>query len=294
MPLHFRSISGLDNARIAGGLSVAEVPGEGGAGPNAFIYILSASGLVPGTGTIEITAPTDHVVSASGADSNGNLSCSVTWVNTGNDQDFVQSGGGSHNFPGGFWNTLQLLRGSLSLVSSQIGIDIQFSDDDVISFTQDLNDSPDNPTNDAPNWNGDQGTVDLHFDITSTESPDSIAVVRDGVVIAAIPYTGNGSYTYTDIVFATGDYDYEFFAYKYANSRSAATSPITVSFSSVPSITMTMSGGIEFGGAAIIVFLGNPTGTYTIIKDKTNDTLYNSDSDVAIPNPFIETGFFPQ
>ncbi len=54
-----------------------------------------------------------------------------------------------------------------------------------------------------------------------------------------------------------------------------------------------MSGGIEFGGSATIVFLGNPTGTYTIIKDKTNDTLYNTDDDVAIPNPFIITGFLP-
>lgn len=294
MSVGFRDLSGLDNTRVSHGLSVSEIPGDGGAGPLGFTIIISASGLDPGTGSIALASPTTIPKSSSGADENGNISVQVTWFNNGDDINFSQAGGGIGTFNSGFWAEPFLIRGSVVPSDKPMAIDIQFSPEPVIDYTHDLNNFPDNTHHLDPNWNGDQGDVELDFDITSSESPDSIAIVRDGVVIANVPYTGDGSYSYTDIVFAPGDYEYSFFAYKYPDSRSESTAPFSVTFGGAASITMTMSGGITFGGSAIIAFLGNPTGTYTIVKDKTNDTLYNTDDDVAIPNPFIITGFLPQ
>lgn len=49
------------------------------------------------------------------------------------------------------------------------------------------------------------------------------------------------------------------------------------------------------GGSFIFVFIASPSGIYTLVKGKTNDTLYDHTSedsiDVKIPNPFIVTGF---
>jgi hypothetical protein len=53
---------------------------------------------------------------------------------------------------------------------------------------------------------------------------------------------------------------------------------------------------VNVGGAADLVFIGSPSGIYTLVKGKLNDTLYNRGGteatiDVEIPNPFIVTGF---
>ena len=55
---------------------------------------------------------------------------------------------------------------------------------------------------------------------------------------------------------------------------------------------------INVGGSAIMVFIENPSGIYTLINGQTHDTLYDrtglTSLDVKIPNPFVETGFMGQ
>lgn len=296
MPVGFLSKSGISITDLAHGIRMADIPGQRGA-CQSFILIISVTGLAPGTPcSVTILGPSNAPLINSGtADEFGNLSISTTWIRDTDDTHWLQVTYGAGIFPDGFWNIT--VTGNFTPIDNPSGgIDIQFSYTDVLLFSQDLTNAPDSPTHDDPNWDGNQGTINLHVDYanSSMEDPDSIAVVRNGEVVGTIPWVnGITSYDYTDVVFDAGDYEYEFIVYKYPDSRSALSSAFSVSFGGVPSITMTMSGGITFGGSAIVAFLGNPTGTYTIVKDKTNDTLYNTDEDVAIPNPFIVTGFLP-
>jgi len=70
----------------------------------------------------------------------------------------------------------------------------------------------------------------------------------------------------------------------------------------VPDLTVTPDNGpggpggglgwLDLGGSATVVFFIDPSGIYTITKDKRYDTLYAEDPntvDVAIPTPFIKT-----
>lgn len=296
MPIGFLSLYGLTETQLAHGLKMSEIPGDRGV-VSGFVLIIGIENLTPGEPCgSDILAPANPPVSNSGpADEFGNNSVELGWARLSGDKTWGQVGGGGGSFPDGFWNVLT--RGDIFPTDHGDGfIVIEFSTTEVNLFNVNLNDIPSNPTHDDPSWDGAKGTVIVAFDYpnTSMENPDSIAIVRNDQVVANVPWTdGITHYEFPDTVFASGDYTYKFFAYKYADSRSPDSSSIDVSFGGVPSITMTMSGGITFGGSATIAFLGNPTGTYTIVKDKTNDTLYNTDENVAIPNPFIVTGFLP-
>lgn len=55
-------------------------------------------------------------------------------------------------------------------------------------------------------------------------------------------------------------------------------------------------GGFNLGGTATMVFIQNPSGIYTLVKNKRHDTLYErmtgiTSVDVKIPDPFVRTGF---
>lgn len=301
MSIGFRSSGNiLNNATIAGGLGVNQIPGDGGAGPSAFTIILSATGLVPGTGTIELLSPTTIVVSASGADLNGNLSCQTTWVNNGDDIHYSQIGGGIGSLPSGFWEQAQLIRGTLSLVSNTIGVDIQFGDADVLSFSTPLIDTPTNPTHSNDSWDGSQGktTVAFKYSNNNAENPNAIAIKRNGVVVASIPWVnGIVNYTYDDIVFAPGTYIYSFAAYKYPDSIGPFSAPFSVTFGGPAKFEFIASGGMSFGGGAIFQFLVDPSGIYTLTIGKTHDTIYNNTKvgnttfDMKIPDPFVDTAF---
>lgn len=296
MSIGFLSKSNISIADLAHGIRMADIPGDRGA-IQSFILIISVNGLAPGTPcSVSILSPTNTPLNNSGsADESGDLSISTTWIRDTDDTHWLQVSHGSGIFPDGFWNVTVV--GNFTPADNPSGgIDIQFSSTPVNTFTTDLIDTTHDPTHGDPNWDGSKGNIDLHvdYDNTSMEDPDSIAVLRNGEVVGTIPFVnGITSYDYTDVVFEAGDATYEFFVYKYPDSRSISTAPFTVTFGGAPSITMIMSGGITFGGSAIISFLGNPTGTYTIVKNKTNDTLYNTDENVAIPNPFVVTGFMP-
>lgn len=67
--------------------------------------------------------------------------------------------------------------------------------------------------------------------------------------------------------------------------------------------TVNVSGkgnGVQFSGFVMLgtleILLANASGIYTLVKNKTNDTIYDRSTpgatiDVKIPNPFIKTGF---
>jgi hypothetical protein len=62
--------------------------------------------------------------------------------------------------------------------------------------------------------------------------------------------------------------------------------------------------GTTFSGSVIlgilqVLLVGNASGVYTLVANKTNDTIYNNardgtTQDVRIPNPKIKTGFIGQ
>lgn len=298
MPFGFRSTGNvLDNVKIAGGLSISEIAGDGGAGPNGFTVILSVTGLVPGTGQIEITSPTTFPISAAGADGSGNLSVQTTWINSGDDINFLQVGGGVGAIPDGFWAQPFLIRGTFSLLSNNIGVDIQFSDDDVLSYTQDLTNAPSNPQHSNDTWDGSQGKTKLTWDYNISDTPASFVIKRNGVAIASVPSVGVGSYSYTDTVFAPGTYTYSVAAYKYPSSISPFSSSFDVTFGGPPTFEFVASGGMSFGGGALFGFLVDPSGVYTLTPGKTHDTIYNNTKagnttiDVKIPDPFVDTAF---
>lgn len=68
----------------------------------------------------------------------------------------------------------------------------------------------------------------------------------------------------------------------------------------VPDIDHTMSGQIDLGDAATVVFIGDPSGIYTLMVGKTHDTIIDritgqspdNELDLAIPRPFVRTGPF--
>lgn len=56
------------------------------------------------------------------------------------------------------------------------------------------------------------------------------------------------------------------------------------------------SGGLEIGGSALLVLSVDSSGIYTLVKDKTHDTLYErvagiTSVDVKIPDPTAKTGY---
>lgn len=65
----------------------------------------------------------------------------------------------------------------------------------------------------------------------------------------------------------------------------------------IPRFDYVMSGGFDLGGSPTIQLLGNPSGIYTLVPNKTHDTLYErnagslTEQDVKIPDPFIKTAF---
>ena len=56
------------------------------------------------------------------------------------------------------------------------------------------------------------------------------------------------------------------------------------------------TGGIDLGGEATLQFIGDPSGIYTLVPGKTNDTLYEripapTSQVVKIPDPYLRTAF---
>jgi hypothetical protein len=79
-------------------------------------------------------------------------------------------------------------------------------------------------------------------------------------------------------------------------SPGALISGTTFEYPPPPDIYFETFGGIDLGGITGFQFIGNPSGIYTLVNSKTNDTLIEriptpSTQVVKIPDPFIKTGF---
>lgn len=286
----FLSKSNISASDIANGIKMSEIPGDRGI-VNSFLLIITNSGLSPGSpGYASILSPANPIVSESGpADEFGHVGISLGWLRITNDTIWGQVSGGGGLFPNGFWDLT--VRGNIS-ISGWADIDISFSSTDVLGFTQDLTTGTDVPIPSDPSWDGNKGqvTLNVHYDDTLAEHPDSIAIIRDGVAIANIPLViGVKDYSFVDTVFAAGTYSYSAAVYKYPNSRSALSLAAPVSFGGPPTFELVGSGGFSLGGSAIFGFLVDPSGLYKLVIGKTHDTIYtnsgssNDTVNVAIP-----------
>ena len=127
------------------------------------------------------------------------------------------------------------------------------------------------------------------FLVTETNNATGVETI-----VAVIPSTGAGPYS--TIIPASAE-DVTYTVQTYSITLSDISVPVEVEFI-VPDITVIGSGGIEFGGTAIMVFIYNPSGIYTLVPGKTHDTLYERISgidsqNIKIPDPFIKTGYIP-
>lgn len=125
-------------------------------------------------------------------------------------------------------------------------------------------------------------------------------IQRDGETIAVLGLDplGDPILTYTDTVIPGNTYEYTFFHYYLDGagvSEPVVYPPVIVGGDPVviPLISVTMVGGIYFGGAPSIGMIINPSGIYGLIPNLTHDVLYEriptiTSVNVKIPDPFAK------
>jgi len=184
----------------------------------------------------------------------------------------------------------------LIMSGSSGGEDNPFSD-----FTENVAiDPPTNPEITANNPN-DRLEVTITFDTNNNPNDiDGYAILRtnpNGVqefVGSVLNGAAPDSQTFIDSVPSSGIYTYTIFAYSLDDEE---VSDSVLDEVSVADIIMVGSGGVDVGGSPSIIFIGEPSGIYTLVKDKTHDTLYERQAgtttfvNVKIPDPHIKTGF---
>lgn len=212
--------------------------------------------------------------------------------------------------PASFWESFIYVNVHSTPVNPYPGatIDIFLSIDclDPATFTTSLINIPHTPTATHPTWDGAKGKIDLtvKYDNANNENPSEIIINRSrnggaSQQIATLRWvSGQIDYTYTDFVFALGTYAYTFQAYK-ALAVSSASSSASVSVSgTLPDIDVTGSATLAISANATMLFISDPSGIYTLVRNKTHDTLYERLSGVTtvetkIPDPFVKTAFLP-
>lgn len=153
----------------------------------------------------------------------------------------------------------------------------------------------------------DKNDQEFTWDTPDDAVNDGTIIHRDGQLVAVLP---PGVTSYVDTV-VPGEYVYTFWFYTYPGE--GISEPTSYELTSEPvvgapdiyfsggegadGVSETGLGGIDFGGFADIILITDPSGIYTLVKDKRHDTLYNradTDSiDVRIPTPYAKTGFLP-
>lgn len=303
MPLGSKSITGLTHDQANDSLPFASIPGDSGGPVSAVVLFVTGEDLPPSDGTITLQLfPTGKFTN--GTDSDGNISVTATLVNSGDDKSFNIAGGGAPVvFTEGFWK--DDIRGVSNTIVGVYGFSIQFSYYEFADFDPTLIDSPTNVTLVSSSWDAveEEGKVDLSFsyDNGNAENPTSLAVVRDGVFVGYVPWVdGTTDYTYSDYIFAPGDYVYEVYAYLYGapNLISGPSASISVPIGAgLPDISAVGGMDIALDFTSSVIFISDPSGIYTLVPDKTHDTLYNrvdtTSVDVKIPDPFIKTALVP-
>lgn len=324
----YKFIDNLSNLEGFNGVKVKDIPGGAGIGPQFVTIFWYAVGLVPlSTGTL-LGYPGNPIgVDDGPVDASGILAASRALLYDEATGTYNQVAGGAVPFPDGFWNTVirvECDRGDEG--TRQIQLELSVLD------PTDAGDFPDAPPPpNVPNTPtvalipGDEGLVDVGVTSNTALIADEtgISIERrktDGSntweTIASIPSSAAPSWpiypTFRDNLTTNGQfiepipglYRYRARAYKWTAIFRSVTAPSPespeIDFEDdgpTPTLEYTMSGGLDLGGSPSIVFIVDPSGIYTLVKDKTNDTLYNRAGDtsvtVKIPDPFIKTGYLP-
>lgn len=301
----FKQITGLNHLTAFDGIDITAIPGTLAQGPNVAVIFGTAEGLPPNDPTITIQIfPTG--ASANGTDSFGNIGVNKTIVNDGDDKTYSVIGGGSIVFPNG-------------MLASKIRVVVNNENGtrDITIQSQGLNPNdpldwpgvappPDSVLNLNASGPDENGYVTLTWD----ETDDSVILYRskdggDKKVIGSLPgpsseFIDNPLYNGEEEDTGEGSYEYYIKTYDYIgptlNGETGPAGPIEIGPPPpTPDINVTMDGGIALGGTTTIVFIGDPSGIYTLVPGKTHDTLYERTDidfqDVAIPNPFVKTAF---
>ena len=295
MPVGFKEITVSFQQMSDGLLTIGEIPGDTGLGPSiAVINVVGYNFVVPPNPPVSMQLfPSGRLTNQPNSESP--ISAQATFVNNGDDIHYSITGGGEAEFTEGFW--AQAIRGQCDNSTGQYDFQIQFITLDPNSDTDFPDTLPDSPENveisEDPSYDPEEekGSVEFTWDL----NPDkSTVILRDNVAVGSTP---PGVNTFTDFVFEPGDFLYTLRFYSYGpNAISDDSASIPVSFNAtLPDIAIVGSGGIDFGGSAALVFIGDPSGIYTLIPGKTHDTLYERtdvDSvDVKIPDPYVKTAF---
>lgn len=303
MALGFKAISELSHLQGYDGIPMKSIPGDSGGVVTDIVIIASGDDLTPNDPTISCSVyPSEDGESETGTDINGSISATVTLLNSGDDINWFVSGGGSIELTAGLWDSVA--RSVINSLNGSRGLSLQFLSLVVGDFDPDLNDPPENldATDEAWDEEEEKGTVELSFtyDNPTAENPIGFAILRDGVIVGSLPWVnGTTSYSYIDYVFAVGSYTYTIQAYRYSpsNQISPASNSVVATFSSsgLPDISVTGDINIDIDWSSSIVFIADPSGIYTLVPGKTDDTLYTHTTpdtvDVKIPDPFIKTAF---
>lgn len=318
----WKTIEGLTVTEANDGINVISMKGPGGMGPTAFVIIANATYPEGFPASIQLFPGERFTNDDLG---NGVIGVTTTYVNTGDDETYGMSWDGNTFIAGGLWS------GDIRVAfagpeEALIDITLQFSSldpQDPLDFPNPLDEPIREPEITDPTFdeelNEGRLTFTFQYDNTLVENPDGFVIRRNHLTgssgggagqggidigdppaemyVASIPWIdGTVEYTFEDYVYDFGEYEYWIYVYKYPNFISPPSDPINVVFDAdVPDIIITGSGGVDFGGASTIVYIEDPSGIYTLVNHKTNDTLYNridvDPIDVKIPDPFIKTGY---
>jgi hypothetical protein len=307
-------------------LKIVDVPGGGGIGPNSFTISVSDVGdLTPSTPGYSITLNPSGAI-ANGTDSLGQIGVLKVFDQIGtNGTIFGWSAGGGAPFggtttmAGGFWNgTIHVVLNGVGFNAARIYISYDCQDPrNPAEFPNFLTDPPKPPqitvTEDWPGLtppDKEKLNVEFQYDNLDSENPDGFAILRSDLadnptndpaladIIASVPFVAlTDTYNLEDVVLTGGVYTYWIQAYRMSDtSVSPLSESITITIGGPsPSISIVGSGGMALGGTAIVIFMGDPSGIYTITEGKTHDTLYQRTTvdhiDMPIPNPYGITGY---
>lgn len=322
-----RYIDGLTHLEAFNGINVAEIPGSSGLGPEIVVIFWGADDLPVGPEFAIIGYPS----ATGGSGSSGSISCLRTFTNTGDDKEYDLSGATSVTFPEGFWATE--VRSDVNTVLGTRWFYIQFSSfdpDDAGEFPG-VPPPPKVPTKPEitdPDPEDDTGQVEVSWLSTSDNvtDDDGFLIKRSyngatARVVGSVPRNAATfpNYTFTDYLnkngtpgenIGEGTFTYTIQAYKYNTNTITAPStpsddvvytpsnppppPVEPSIE-IPDVDFPLAGtgGIDLGGAAVIQFVTNPAGIYTLVPGKLHDTLYSGATsvDVKIPDPTFKTAY---
>lgn len=316
-------IDGLTQQQANDSIPVASMGGDIGGGPIDSIFFGGfCAGLEPDKGDsysncqLFPTNKTDF-----GTESDGSMGTSVVVVPFGDGDPshfggvgplnfhWTKAGGGGNCSPWESSLRLATATGPYPFPGATCSFFFNVDVLEPIDFTIGLTDTPHDLTAEDPTWDGEQGTTELTFqyDNADNEDPEGLTITRskDGgaedFVATVMWHDGQTEYTFTDYVFETGTYTYKIQSYKIApNVLSPFSTPVIISFDggTLPDISVTGDLILDISMTSVMTFISDPSGIYTLVPDKTHDTLYErlpavTTIEIKIPDPFGKTGFVP-